>query len=384
MLFLVQTTSQNPIKNGSISGKENLSFNTSPIGNFENAKLKLTKEKKSKELENVNVKIRKSYSTLFYPKGSPLGFIDGSLLSVNGDYFIVSNGKARRFVSGSALDQLGFSRSSFLRVSQQDLQLSPKGEDIINANSYPDSTLIVIGNRYYQFKDQQLFPFISERAFLSKYQPIQAIPKNEDFLENKEISENFIGFANGTLASSDQSVFLLTNGLSYPIADSETFLAMGFNWSDVLPLTPAEINSYKRQKQFTVNQPHPDGVLFYDKQANEYFITSNGLRRPIKSQLIAQTYLRNSPVEVDSQSFEKSVSCNLKKTSLTFNVFDCDIDLKNIKDFPGNTYRFDIFFSDDVSLKTANTVFYTKFNLANTLNSLSLIKTRLQNNYAKK
>ena len=383
-LFLMRTSaSQNPPKNGSLKKNELLSFNANPLGNFKDAKLSFVLDKNSPVPTQMNVKIRKAYSAFFFPTGAPLGFPSGSLLSANGIYYIISDGKARQFVSGSALDQLGFSRSSFVRISADDLKLNPKGDDILSANSYPEDTLIVVGNQYYQFKNGALIPFVSDKAFLSSYDPTQAIPKNEDFLKDKTISENFVGFADGTLASSDQSVFILSGGQSFPIADSTTFLAMGFDWKDVLPLTPGEINAYQRQKQFTVNQPHPNGTIFYDQKENKYFMIEAGFKRTLENQAVIKARLKVSPVLVDNQSLGQNATCQLIKETLTFHTFTCKLNLDAINVFAGNDYQFDADFVSEAKLVSANVVFYTQFSQANTLTSLSLIKNRLQNNYVK-
>lgn len=382
-LVSVRTDTRNPLENGLIGNKGKLVFNANPLGNFENATLKITTVKNSNALTNATVKIHKTYSAFFYPEGLPLGFANGSLLSTNGNYYLISNGMIRQFASTTALDQFGFTNVTFLKVLPEDLNFNPKGVDIVNANIYPDDTLITVGGKYYQFKTGQLLPFLSEKAFLSRYLATQAIPKDEAFLKDKTISENTIGFADGALVSNDQSVFILTNGKSYPFADSTTFVAMGFDWKDVLPVTPAEINTYARQKQFTVNQLHPNGTLFFDEQTKTYFLLDEGFRRPISNTLIAKTYSKNSPIIASSLSLEKNTSCQLTKTPLAFRTFDCEINLSPLNNFPGNTYQFEIIFPKDVNLLTANTVFYTKFNQDSMLNSLSLIKTRLQNNYVK-
>lgn len=382
-LVSARTNSQNPPKNGLVKSGETLTFDANPMGNFEDAKFSVVLDKSSKNPEGMTVKIRKSYAAFFYPEGSPIGFPDGSLLSIDGNYYVVSNGKTREFVSGSALDQLGYSRSSFLRASQDDLKSNPAGEPVLDAKSYPDGTLIVIGNQYYQFKSQQLIPFISDKAFLSRYEPTQAIPKNEDFLTDKVVSENFIGFADGTLASSDQSVFILSRGNSYPIADSATFVAMGFDWNNVSPLTPGEINAYKRQKQFTINQPHPDGTLFYDKKENRYFVIDGGQKHPVENQLVIKMYAKTQPIVADSQGLEKTISCNPTKAPLTLRTFTCQLNLSQINEISGNDYQFDTSFGSDVKLQAANVVFFTQFNQSNVMTSLSLIKNRLQNNYVK-
>ncbi|MEI7620977.1 MAG: hypothetical protein WCJ51_00415 [Candidatus Moraniibacteriota bacterium] len=380
-LFEMRTSSQNQIKNGRIDNEAVLTFNANPLGIFENAKLQIVLDKNSKFPAQPSVQIRKSYQAFFYPLGESVNFSNGTLLSSNGIYYIVSAGKIRQFVSGAALDQLGFSRQAFLRVSQAELAINPKGEDILKADTYPDDALIAVDGQYFQFKNQQLIPFLSDKAFLSRYQATQAIPKDETFLKKYPVLENFIGFADGTLASSDQSVFILSKGLSYPIADSATFLAMGFSWDSVLPLTPAEINAYKRQKQFTVNQPHPDGTIFYDQQAEETFLIENGKKRPLKNSFVAASQSTNASVLVNSQSLEKRAFCKLTKAPITLRTLECDLDLKNISHLLGNDYQFEIDFGQEVKLQTAQVVFFTKFSQANTLTSLSLIKTRLQNNY---
>ncbi len=382
-LVSVRTATQKPLENGLVKSKEKLAFNANPLGDFEDATLKITTVKNSNALTNAAVKIRKTYSAFFYPEGLPLGFADGSLLSANGNYYLISDGMAHQFISVSALTQLGFTEVTFLKISPEDLRFNPKGADIANAKTYPDATLIATGGKYYQFKTGQLLPFLSEKAFLSRYPATQAIPKDENFLKDKTISENAIGFADGTLVSNDQSVFILTGGKSYPFADSATFVAMGFDWKDVLPVTAAEINTYARQKQFTVNQLHPNGTLFLDEQTKNYFLLEEGIRRLISSPLVAHTYSKNLPILVNSQSLEKSISCQLTKTPLTFRTFGCELNLSPLKDFPGNDYQFEITFPNDVNLLTAHTIFYTKFGQASTLTSLSLIKTRLQNNYVK-
>ncbi len=382
-LVSAHTNLQKNLKNGIFNNGETLFFDANPLGNFEDTNFKLVTNKNSTTLGKTTVKVRKSYAAFFYPTGEPLGFADGSLLSANGTYYIVSDGKARQFISGSALDQLGFSRSSFLMISQNELALNPRGDDILDANSYPDNTLVVIGNQYYQFKNQQLLPFVSDRAFLSKYEPTQAIPKNEDFLNSHQVSESFIGFADGTLASSDQSVFVLSQGKSYPIADSVTFTAMGYNWDDVIPLTPGEINTYERQKQFTINQPHPDGTFFYDKDQDKYFLIENNKKRPVEDQLTIKTRLKNSPILVNSQSLEKNITCIPIKNRLSFSTFSCQLSLLEINNFLGNDYQFEISFENEADLAFVNVVFYTQLNQTNIRNSLSTIKARLQNNYLK-
>ena len=158
---------------------------------------------------------------------------------------------------------------------------------------------------------------------------------------------------------------------------------MGFGWKDVLPLTPAEINAYQRQKQFTVNQPHPDGTIFHDQKENSYFMIDAGFKRPLQNQAVLKMRLKVSPVLIDTQSLEQQATCSLTKETLTFHTFTCQLNLDAINVFAGNDYQFDAEFGSEIKLASTNVIFYTQFSRANILTSLSLIKNRLQNNYVK-
>ena len=124
------------------------------------------------------------------------------------------------------------------------------GNTITDASSYPDGSLFAIGDTYYQMQNQKLVPFVSTRAFFSQFETNQSIIKNDDFLKNYPVSDDQLGFAEGTLASFEQSVFILSEGKSYPVADAETFVQMGFDWNNVVALDSEELNIYKKQKQF--------------------------------------------------------------------------------------------------------------------------------------
>ncbi|EKE24921.1 MAG: hypothetical protein ACD_5C00356G0008 [uncultured bacterium] len=367
---------------GNIAKDNTLIFNANPLGNFSSVEINFHTADKQ-DLSNSTVWVQKSYQAFFYPIGKPLGFKNGSLLTTQeGEYYIVSNGTLRRFANTNVILTLGFPKTAFTLVTNEDLKYNQTGEDITSLNSYPNGTLFVIDEKFYQLENGKLLAFVSDRAFLSEYQSIQAISKNRDFFNDYPLSENPLGFADGTIASAGGSAFILSGGKSYPIADFNTFEVMGFSWDNVIALESDEMGAYEQQKQFTLDQPHPNGIIFSDKNTNEYFIIDNGSKRPIKSQAILKTYQFQNEIAVDSNGSLKKLSCKLNKKIFPFKTYSCEIKLEEISSIIGNDYQLEAKLISDSKLKEINLNFSTPLSWKNMMTSLSKIKGNLQSNYS--
>jgi len=378
----VASAPENPAKNP-ISAKDKFIFYSTAFGNFSDASLTFTVENNSPDIEGSSVNLRKSYQAFLYPIGEPVGFKDGTLLTTeNGKYYLVSDGVLRKFSSIEILLSLGYPRDSFIQVQQEDLQFNQSGSDIIDEAAYPDDTLFAVEDTYYKLKGGQLFPFISAQAFLSQFDANQAITKNRDFLSRYAVSEKLLGFADGTLASSDVSVFILSEGKSYPISNAETFVRMGFSWDDVIPLDSEELNLYEKQKHFTINQVHPNGTVFLDQASQKYFVIKEKQKLPIGSQTIAKSYFKKNPVLANLQeSAADMIHCQLKKAWLSSSRYYCDLPLDSVANFFGSDYEFNVLFANDIKIKDIKTTFFTPPNWKNLMLSLSTIKNSLKNNY---
>lgn len=377
------TSQSNTLSKGSVIANENMAFDANPSGIFSRATISLTANSNSKNMGNDSVIIRKSYEAFFYPTGNPVGFRDGTLLVMDNYYYIVSDGVLRKFSNTSLITQLGYSKDSFMPVYQDDLKYNKPGDDITDATEYPDDTLFIIGDTYYQLKDQQLSPFVSANAFLSQFDTNQAIIKTADFLNQYKLSETSLGFADGTLASVAPSVFILSEGKSYPISNADTFVRMGFDWNNVVPINSEELGIYEKQKQFTINQPHPDGTLFLDQKTNEYFVIQDGEKHPIESATIVKTYAKQKPVLADLEESNNSISCQLKKSWTLFNnnAYNCTVPLDSLNNFIGNDFRIDVKFADNAKITDINTNFSTSLDWTNLHSALSKIKGNLITNY---
>jgi len=220
---------------------------------------------------------------------------------------------------------------------------------------------------------------VSARAFLSQFDGISAIAKDKDFLSRYPVSETYLGFADGTLVSSAESVFILSEGKSYPIENDVTFSAMGFSWDDVIAVTANEIGVYKKQKQFTRNDSHPNGTIFVDQKTNKYFIIKDKKRKPIISPALIKTYSKQKPVLASSLEAEKESSCTLKKKFFSSNTYECRVSLKDLTLLTGNDYQMSATFSNSAKPSSINATFSTPLTFHSLRNSLSTIKTKLKN-----
>lgn len=365
---------------GIIEKNGTLVFNANPFGEFSAATVSLVASKKQSTLEGTVIKIRRSFQAFFYPTGAAIGFKDGTLLtSANGAYYIISNGKARKFANTDVILELGFPKSAFIEINQSDLVNNPIGNEIASSTMHPDDSIFKINDTFYQLKNGEMTAFISPRAFLSQFNPEQAIAKNADFLINKKISEKYLGFSDGTLGSSADSVFILSGDKSFPVADAETFNQMGLNWNDVIVLNQDELSFYARQKQFTVDAPHPDGTVFLDQETNSFFIIKNGEKLPVPSKLVLETYSKKSPVLASSSQLEQESSCILKKNFLSATTYSCSLPLTNMINLLGNDYQISSEFKVASNLTDLNATFSTPLSFDSLKNSLAKIKNAIKN-----
>jgi hypothetical protein len=364
---------------GTVAKDQKIEFNINPLGNFSKATISFTFNGNAPKENQIALKMNRSYQAFFYPTGDPVGFRNGTLLENEGNFYIISDNTLRKFSEKSIPEQLGIKSGSFLSVKKEDLAYNKAGAEITDSKEYPIDTLIQIENKYYKISSsQQLVPFVSEQAFLSQYDSKTATPKDASFLKTHAVSDSFmIGFADGILVSSDQSVFILSNGNSYPIADPETFASFGYSWDDVIAITPEELGIYKRQKQFDMLAAHPIGTIFLDTKTMEYYLVTENQKNPIKSQAILNQYMKKTAIDVDSESFSKSASCKFKNRLFQKNIAECDIDFSNISKLPGNDYQFESSFSENTKIQNINATFYTPLKFENLMISLAKIKARI-------
>ncbi|MFZ2976098.1 MAG: hypothetical protein WA055_05735 [Candidatus Moraniibacteriota bacterium] len=351
--------------------------------NFSFANFKITAQKNQPDLTNEEVLLRKTYSAFAYPLSDQLAiFPDRTLLQNNNDFFLVSNGKMRKFSSLKILEALGYSQDNFQKITDEEISYMEKGEEITETENYPDNSLFLIDGTYFELLTGVLRPFVSERAFLSYCEKNQALLKDNNFLKKYSVDQDHpIGFSNGTLLSFDIGVFLVEEGKVVPFNNPETFLALGYNWDDIIPANEEEIGLYQRDKVFSISRPHPSGTIFQDQDSGKYYLILGKEKKEIRGENIQRIYLKRKPVLANEKSLDFNISCKLEKKLWPLNSYGCQMPTATLEKITGKDYQFKLATDSSVDISKVNIIFSREINWLNMRDIFSDIKQRLLGSY---
>lgn len=369
-----------PIKNILESGQA-LFFNAEMREKYSDVEIEVELAKDSDLPSTGKVQLRKTYRAMLFPEGNPVGFKEGSLIRDEKNYFIISENKLRS-ISISLIEKLGFSEKAFVQVETADLKYNPMGEPISDSNNYPPSSLFQIESIYYILDSGKLRPFSSANAYLSQYSSDQAIWKDSAFLNDYAISNDPVGFADGSLVSSGISAFVISQKNLFPINNVITFESKGFRWEDVVPIGSDEIALYEKQKLFNIQSLHPNGVIFSDEKENAHFMIDDGTKKRIPSKNILQSWLRKSPVPFSLEALNIFRSCALHQKKLSLKpAYFCVISIKDLENLPGTGFEFESTFDSDVKLGVIDANFKKELSYSNFKSSATYFITTIMNKY---
>jgi len=361
--------------------KENILFNTNFSGSYSTAKINLNLSKKSSLPDSLNISVRKSYQAFLYASEGLIGFKDGSFLKNNGSFYIVSEGKLRKFNNITVLSGLGYLQENFKEVSIDDLKYNSLGEEIRKNNEYPDSTFFRIDDNYYILENQILKKFISDEAFLSSYNNSQAIKKDIGFLNNYPVSEDLAGFADGTIIAYDISAYIINGNQILPISDTQTFENKGFDWEDVIKVGSDEIANYEKGKLFTMNNSHANGFVFKTIEDSKYYIIKDGKKYSLPTENIAKSWLKKEPIMVSEKSLKIKNNCQLNQSPFNSKSYSCEIPLDIFDNLIGTSYEFELETSEEIKLDSIDVNFKKNIDFKNLKEFFSGLISRIKKNY---
>ena len=367
-----------------IKSGDNLYFYASPSGDFSNIEIIADLNKAVSQNSSLSVYARKSYKKFLLDESGKIGFKDGSLFKNSNNFYIISEEKLRKFSNISILKNLGYSPEKFLEVSADELKYNMPGEDIASASDYPQSAIFKIEDNYYILKNENLIPFTSENAFLSQYDNSEVLEKNSDFLKNYSVSEDKIGFADGSLVSNGDSAYIISAEKIYPIDNAITFEAKGFSWGDVIPAGTDEVQQYEKTKLFNINDAHPDGIIFMTVENRRYFLIKDGKKYSLPSENIANSWLKKRhPISVSQDSENTNEKCVLRKSFWPISSYFCEMPTEKIQAMPGLDYEFKLRTEENIEVNSVKANFNKNINKSNLKSSLLNIFNRIKLNYVK-
>lgn len=204
-------------------------------------------------------------------------------------------------------------------------------------------------------------------------------PKGESLFP---VSEEKIGFADGSLISSPDSIFIVSNGKILPIDSEVTFLSSGFRWEDVIQAGSDELSLYEKGKLFTLASPHPDGTVFSATDEKSWYLIKDGRKLKLPSENIMRSWTKLTPIDASAQGLETSVACQLQKDFWSRRSYSCRIPLENLQNLPGKDFRFETTSDSEIKVNTISARFIRDMNYTNFLFSASTFLNRIKNHYA--
>lgn len=274
-----------PVSDGMIPDDRTMIGNASASGDFSKITFSFRGEDGSVAPAGTVSAIR-AYRSFLLPDGAPIPFRDGTLLSSDRRYFLVSESTLRPFPSEADVRARGYDPDRFLPVGQDTVAVI--GAVIPAEETLPDGSVVSYDGDRYMIRNGEAVSFSSERAFRSRYREEDALPIDTATFSTLSVSDARIGFLDGTLVSYGEAVYAVEGATLRPIDSPETFLAKGYVWESVLPITGEEFGIYERGRLYTEQQPHPDGTVFLETTTGRMFLVDGTTKREIPEAVRSQ------------------------------------------------------------------------------------------------
>lgn len=189
---------------------------------------------------------------------------------------------------------------------------------------------------YYLEDDTIIYPLVS-------YQAAQSYLRNNATLERKvlsqssEISSQTRGFSSGSLLSSNSGIYVIDGIKKHAIDDEETFLALGYNFDDVIKTDSEERGAHQKAKIYTISATHPTNTFFTATDTDTTFHYDGTNLRTVDVNTIS-----HKPITVDFEDRNESAECILSASVFSQHRYTCSVSLEAITDNAGNIYRFSL------------------------------------------
>ena len=261
---------------------------------------------------------------------------------------------------------------------------APVGDPITAA---PKDRAFTAGGNVYDWDGTTLSPLLSDAATLSRFDRKSITPATSELLRVFPPTRNTVGFRIGSLLSDTEGVFAVTSPSEIrPVGSTDVFLALGFDWNNVIPANEEELQFYKKGKIMLFDAEQPDGTLFRDRDNGNISVMDGGKRRPITDAAYASFLAtKSTPIEVSGKALETPAACTLEKGWLTlFAVtYTCTVPLTALGTEPGGSYELSLTAPDNLHVASIGTTFETDFTHDNFSIAARKIRDRFLARYQK-
>ena len=242
--------------------------------------------------------------------------------------------------------------------------------------SIPEEEKTIIDNTPYLVRDNQLFPFVSKKAY-DRYD-VPESKRSSAAIALLPRANTPVGFIDGTIVTNGASAFVVSEEKIYPFDDVTTFEALGYNWSDAIAASGEEVGMYEKTKLFTARSPHPVGTTFSATDTRRLFLLRNGALHDITGKNIPHA----APISVQEESREKFVICTLSAVRLSLSKrYVCTLPLESLGALVGNDFQFALSADRDIAIQKITVVFTQSLTFSTGHAALADIKKRILLHY---
>lgn len=181
-----------------------------------------------------------------YPTGQPIRFPQYSIVRLpNGRIYLLVDNTKRRFANPEAFRKLGFNPEEIISADMTELDNYLEGEVITVTSAYLTGALLQDKSTggVYWYSNGIKSP-IWDSAFLkTRYKNRKVIPVSSTELAAYQTGEP-IHFNDGDLVKSPTgvTVYVIENGLKRPFDSGETFVKLGYKWSNIMTFSQKMID----------------------------------------------------------------------------------------------------------------------------------------------
>ena len=180
------------------------------------------------------------------------------------------------------------------------------------------------------------------------------------------------------------SAFVISDGKILPINNPETFLAAGYAWEDLTPISGDEYSLYEKEKLFTISTPHPDGTVFETTEDGKFFLIKDLKKHLLPTANIARSYSKAAAIKISGSSLETFEKCELEKSPFESQKYFCNLPLLKFSGLIGKDYEFQLAPKNEIDAETLEITLSKAGNFSNFKSSIGELIGKIITSYANK
>ncbi len=190
-----------------------------------------------------------------YETGAPIKFAQYSLIrSPRGTIFLLVDDKKRGFTSGEAFRKMGFNPVEVANASWEDINSYSDGVPLTATSTYPTGALLQdkkTGGVYWVIEGTKA-PILDKIFLTTKFKSKKIIRVTAAELNNYQTIDPVL-FTDGELLKSNNSsaVYVISGGKKRPIYSGEVFERLGYQWQNVITVSPQILSLYDQGEPIT-------------------------------------------------------------------------------------------------------------------------------------